>query len=96
MFEIRNLGLFTFFTKQNYQFRDFWISKNKVPPEGQTRFLPVRHEGLSLYFWVIQIITSEAFSTASAMASNVDPAAIIKSIFVHAVKERNLFHLFCI
>ena len=44
-----------------------WKSKKKESS-------PVRQEGLSLYFCVMQIITSEAFSTACAMASNVDPA----------------------
>ena len=37
--------------------------------------LPVLHEGLSLYLWVRHTMTTEAFSTACAIASSVEPAA---------------------
>lgn len=52
--------------------------------------VPDLQAGLSLYFCVIPISTTEAFSTAKAIASNVDPA-VLEKYYVNDVNILNMY-----
>ena len=81
-----NLGLSLYFYLPNQQLglSLYFYSPNRQLGLSLYFYLPNRQLGLSLYFSDIQISTTEAFSTASAMADRVDPP--ILSISIHTSK----------